>query len=138
MWIANSFLNQYFHFAIVLFYVRHFRKERKSDWKEKLDISGKKEEDPQWGRLAFVFCWMAFLKTSRIQYFSQNLVLSLAHLWEKQNKNSMHDIIHCKYSMPYKWKKIDHCRGYCLIVCFFLFSECHYSKIKFVYELTNL
>lgn len=35
--------------------MRHFKKERKSDCKEKLEYLGKKEEDPLWGRLAFVF-----------------------------------------------------------------------------------
>lgn len=42
MWMAYSILNQYFHFAIVLLYIRHFRKERKSACKEKLEYLRKK------------------------------------------------------------------------------------------------
>lgn len=52
---VSIFLNQNYGFAIILFYMRHFKKERKSDCKEKLEYLGKKEEDPLWGRLAFVF-----------------------------------------------------------------------------------
>lgn len=46
------------------------------------------------GKASFCFPLNGIFKHKN--YFLQNLVLNLACLWEKQNENSMHKIIHCK------------------------------------------
>lgn len=104
-----------------------FQKGKKKWLQREARISQeKKGEDPQWGRLAFVFRWIVFLNTGIISYRTLFLI------WHAYKKSKMRTVCTKLYTArPYKWKKNPyHCRCYGLIVWFFLFPECHYSKIS--------